>query len=284
MYVLVKLISIIPLPILYGISWLLYILLFSVLGVRKKLALRNINSTFTNFSESECMTLARNHYKFACMVIIEIIKSFSLSKAQIKQRVLFENIGLVEKYLAQDQSVIVVTAHHGNPVWALLACAQHINYPVDIIHRTQRVTWIQKLFIQLSTRFGITALAMENCIAETIKRSKITRVLAMAADQSPKKSDDPYWANFLGRDTAFHAGTEKIAKAFKYPVIFMSMKRIQNGYYEASLELMSEPPYIRQNNDIMQLYVEKLEKLVKENPKDWLWAYRRWKIEKSVYN
>ena len=106
----------------------------------------------------------------------------------------------------------------------------------------------------------------------------------MAADQSPKKSDDLYWANFLGRDTAFHTGTEKIAKAFKYPVIFMSIKRIQNGYYEASLELMSEPPYTRKNNDIMQLYVQKLEKLVKENPKDWLWAYRRWKIEKSVYN
>lgn len=284
MYIFIKLLSLLPLPILYGISWLLYLLLFYVLGIRKKLSLQNIQSAFIQYSESECLALAKDHYKCACMVIIEIIKSFSLSKAQIKQRVVFKNLEVVEKYLEKDQSVIVVTAHHSNPEWALLACAQHINYPVDVIHRTQRVTWIHKLFYKLRFSFGITSLAMENCIAETIKRSKITRVLAMAADQSPKKNDDPYWANFLGRDTAFHTGTEKIAKAFKYPVIFMSMNRIRKGYYEASLKLITEPPYSKRHNDIMHLYVQKLEKLVTENPKDWLWAYRRWKLEKSVYN
>lgn len=284
MYILIKSISLLPLSFLYAIAWALYILLFYLLGIRKKLAISNIQSTFTSLSKTECLALVKAHYKNTCLVIIEIIKAFSLSKAQIKQRVIFKNLELVSDFLKKDQSVIVVTAHHSNPEWALLACAQYIDYPIDVIHRTQRVTWIQKLVHKLRSRFGITTLAMENCIAESIKRSKITRVLALAADQSPKKNDEPYWATFLGRDTAFHTGTEKIAKAFKYPVIFMSMQRTNRGHYEVSLSLITKPPYSKVQNDIMQLYVENLEELVNENPKDWLWAYRRWKLKKSVYS
>jgi len=284
MHIFVKLLSKIPLSILYGMSWVLYILFFYILGIRKQLTIQNIQSTLTQYTDSECMLLAKGHYKSACKVIAEIAKSFSLSKAQIKQRVVFKNIDIVKNFLDQEQSVIVVAAHQANPEWALLACAQYINYPVDLIHRTQKITSIQILAQKLRARFGITTLAMESCIAESIKRSKITRVLAMAPDQSPKKNDEPYWATFLNRDTAFHTGTEKIAKAFKYPVIFMSMKRTQNGYYEASLKLIAEPPYSKQQNDIMQLYVQELEKLVLESPQDWLWAYRRWKLEKSVYD
>lgn len=281
---LIKLLSILPLRILYGLTWLLYLLLFYVLRVRKQLTLQNLKASFSEYSETERLQLAKNHYKSACMVIAETIKSFSLSKRQIKERVEFKNLEILEKYLSNNQSVIVVTAHYCNIEWALLACAQHINYPMDIIYRTQRVSWLEKLFYELRTRFGITPLAMETCIAESVKRSKITRMIAMAADQSPKRNDTPYWQTFLNRETAFHTGTEKIAKAFKYPLVFMSMKRTRKGYYEATLKLLAEPPYSAQPNQIMQKYISELEALVVESPKDWLWAYRRWKIQKPVYN
>lgn len=230
------------------------------------------------------MQLAKNHYKNACMVIVEIIKSLSLTKTQIKQRVEFKNADLLEKYLAKDQSVIIVTAHYCNLEWALLACSQHVNYPIDIIYRAQRVAWIESLLYELRTRFSITPLPMETCIAESVKRSKITRIVAMAPDQSPKIIDTPHWQTFLNRDTAFHNGAEKIAKAFKYPLIFMSMKRTRKGYYEATLKLLAEPPYPAQSNEIMHRYVNELETLIIKNPQDWLWAYRRWKINKRLYN
>ena len=77
----------------------------------------------------------------------------------------------------------------------------------------------------------------------------------MAADQCPKKNDTPYWQTFLNRETAFHTGTEKISKVFKYPLIFMSMKRTRKGHYEAALKLLAEPPYMQQPNEIMQKYI-----------------------------
>lgn len=218
------------------------------------------------------------------MVIAETIKSLSLSKDEIKQRVEFTNLHVLEEYLEKDQSAIIITAHFCNFEWALLACAQHLNYPVDTVYRKQRSNSLEKLFYYLRTRFDVTPLPMETCVAESLKRSKITRILAMAADQSPKKKDVPYWQLFLNRDTAFHTGTEKITRAFKYPIIFMSLKRTRKGYYQATFKLLAEPPYTQEPNQIMRAYVNELESLILESPKDWLWAYRRWKLKKPASN
>ncbi len=281
---LIKIFSKLPLPILHGLSWLVYILLFHVLKVRRKLTINNLKGTYTEFSDTEILQLAKSHYKSACIVFAETIKAFNFSKQQMKERVTFKNIDVLKKYLDQNQSVIIATAHYCNMEWALLSSAQHIDYPVDTIYRSQRTPMLEKLFFELRTKFDITPLPMETCIADSLKRAKITRIIALAADQSPKKTDIPYWQTFLNRDTAFHTGTEKIAKAFKYPIIFMSMKRTKRGYYEATLKLLTEPPYPKEPNYIMEKYVVELETLVNSSPKDWLWAYRRWKLEKPAFN
>lgn len=277
-----KFLSLLPLWLLHGLSWLSYLLLFYVFKVRRGLTLKNIKASFPEYSESECLDLAKNHYKSTCMVIAETIKALSLSKQEIKNRVEFKNLYILENYLEQDQSAIIITAHYCNFEWALLACAQHLKYPVDTVYRKQRTDSLEEIFYYLRTRFDVTPLPMETCVAESLKRSKITRMLAMAADQSPKKEDTPYWQNFLNRDTAFHAGTEKIARAFKYPIIFMSLRRTRKGYYQATLKLLAEPPFNEDPNQIMRLYISELETLVRECPKDWLWAYRRWKLKKPA--
>ncbi len=271
-----------PLRLLYGFSWCGYFLLFHIFKVRKTLTLTNIQASFPNYTKEECNDLAKKHYKNICMIIAESIKSLSLSKEEIKSRVEFTNLHLLEEYLKQGQSTILVTAHFCNFEWALLACAQHLNYPVDTVYRTQRSNSLEKLFYHLRTKFDVTPLPMETCVADSLKRSKITRMLAMAADQSPKKNDDPYWQTFLNRDTAFHTGTEKITRAFKYPIIFMSLKRTRKGHYQATLKLLAEPPYTQEPNQIMREYVAELESLILESPEDWLWAYRRWKLKKPA--
>ena len=281
---LLKLLSLLPLSVLHVLAWLLYLLLFYVFKARRKLALKNIQSSFIHYSQPECLRLAKNNYKNICMVILENIKSLSLSKYELKKHITFTNLQLVENYLEKDQSIIIATAHHCNFEWALAACAQAINYPVDVIYRKQKSDLFENLFYKIRTRFDVNPLPMETCIAESIKRSKITRVLAMAADQSPKIDDTPYWQHFLNRDTAFHTGTEKIARAFKYPILFMSLKRTSKSFYEASFKLLAEPPFVKQENDIMQRYIQELENLVLTEPADWLWPYRRWKIERPLNN
>ena len=280
----IRLLSALPLWSLYALAWCLYVLLFHVFRVRRRLTLQNLGASFVGHSESECLQVAKDHYKNVCMVIAEIIKAAGLNGQRLKQRVTFRNSEILERYLADHRSVVVVTAHHCNPEWALLAGAQHFGYPIDLIYRTQRSAWLEKFFYELRTDFGVTPLAMHDCIKASMKRAKIARIIVMAADQSPHKEDAPHWQMFLNRETAFHTGAEKITRAFKYPLIFMSMQRRRKGYYEAVFKLLAEPPYSKkQVNQCTQRYVKELEALIEASPADWLWAYRRWKIEKPVY-
>ncbi len=267
---------------LYFIFWIVYLILFYVFKVRRTLTLNNLHTSFPEYTEAERLALAKSHYKSTCMVLAETIKSLNFSKQEIKRRVEFTNLELLENYLQQDQSAIIVTAHFCNFEWALLSCAQHLNFPVDTVYRKQRSDSLEKIFYMLRTRFDVTPFPMETFVAESLKRSKITRMVAMAADQSPKKTDTPYWQHFLNRDTAFHTGTEKIARAFKYPIIFMSLKRTRKGFYQATFKLLAEPPFSSEPNQIMHAYINELEQLILQSPKDWLWAYRRWKLQKSI--
>lgn len=268
--------------ILHGLSQICYLLLFYVFKSRKKLALTNIQNSFPDMAQNQQLELAKSNYKNTCMVLAETIKGLSLSKNEIKHRVTFKNIELIEHYLQQDQSVIILSAHFCNIDWALSSCAQQLNFPMDAAYRTQRSAWLEEVFYTLRTRFDVTPLPMETFVADSLKRAKVTRMIGMASDQSPKKDDAKYWHFFLNQDTAFHTGTEKFARAFKYPIIFMSLRRIRNGYYEANLELLAEPPFEHEPNYIMKRYVDELEKMIKHNPADWLWAYRRWKLKKAA--
>ena len=252
----VRLLSYLPFSLLYILFWFVYVFLFYVFKVRRKLTLDNLQASFPDYSEQERLTIAKNHYKSTCMVMAETIKSLNFTKHDIKQRVEFVNLELLEQYLQNDQSVIIVTAHFCNFEWALLSCAQHLNYPVDTVYRKQRSDSLEKIFYALRTRFDVTPFPMETFVAESLKRSKITRLVAMAADQSPKKADTPYWQHFLNRETAFHTGTEKIARAFKYPIIFMSLKRMKKGFYQATFKLLAEPPFSSEPNKIMNAYIE----------------------------
>lgn len=280
---LIQILSFLPLWLLHAISWLTYLLLFHVFKVRRALALKNIKTSFPENSNSECFKLAKNHYKNVCQVLAESIKGLSLSKSQIKRRVKFNNIDLLKSYLDNNQSVIIAGAHYCNIDWALLSCAQQVDYPMDAVYREQRSEWLEIFFYKLRSRFGVYPIPMKSFITESMKRGKITRMVGMAADQSPKVDDSPYWQLFMNQETAFHTGTEKFARAFKYPILFMSMKRIRAGYYEVTLNLLAEPPYSdHEPNYILKKYISELENMISNNPSDWLWAYRRWKLKKPA--
>jgi len=35
---------------------------------------------------------------------------------------------------------------------------------------------------------------------------------------------------------------------------------------------------------LIERYARKIEALIHDEPSDWLWSYRRWKVKKSVYD
>ena len=280
----VKLIAALPLPVLYSISKLLYFLLFFLLRFRRKVAENNIRNSFPGMSTKKRKTLLKNHYRNFCDVVLEIAKSIHMRPPRLCKHVAFMNTDIVEKTLRDGQTVILSVAHHCNQEWAMLAASQLFKYPLDVIYKPLHINWLEKLANESRSRFKITLIPTKNCLTELLRRTKQTRVIAIAADQAPRRRDEAYWTTFMHQPTPFYSGLEKIATLLNYPVFFVELERVSRGRYQAKFRQIARPPYHKNSNLISQCYVQAVEEQILKRPEDWLWMHRRWKKKKSLYD
>ena len=49
--------------------------------------------------------------------MMEVVKTFSISKKQIAKRYHYKNMALLEEIAAKGKSIIIVGSHHGNWEW-----------------------------------------------------------------------------------------------------------------------------------------------------------------------
>src|SRR4051812_37288239 len=100
-YLVILPISLLPFPILYGISNGLYVVFYYGIGYRKKIVLQNIRNSFPEKSEKEHKEICKKFYKHFCDLILESIKTFTISEKQVRKRVVCKNPELINKYYDQ---------------------------------------------------------------------------------------------------------------------------------------------------------------------------------------
>jgi len=278
-----KLLSYLPFSVLYILSDALAFTAYRIIRYRKKVVLMNLRNSFPDAPENEIIKIAKDFYRNLADIIVETMKALSISPEELKKRVHFRNVEIVQAYYDNKQSIIVMATHTGNWEWMLLSGCLQLPYPIDGVYAPLANTFYEKLMYQLRSRFGSMPIPRPDILKELSKRSKLLRATGLVADQTPTKNAEKHWVKFLNQDTAFLKGTDMLAKMTKYPVIFLSLRRIKRGYYEVSIEKIAEPPYEKNSTHILDTYIQKSEHLIRENPAAWLWSHRRWKLKKSVY-
>ena len=284
MTVLLKWFSRLPLSVLYGFGYLVYVVVYRVLGVRKSVVLSNLHHSFPEKSAKEIDKLAQRFYRNYCDVLMEMIKSISMPKEEFVERVQFENLELLEQELSRGQPVLLTLAHHGNIEWLLLSLSCQLSYPSEAIYRPLANKKIEQLTTRVYTRFGGTLIDDRSVVKEIMSRKQVPRVVAIVSDQSPNIDDHCVWVEFLNQETAFYLAPDTIARFVNYPVFFVSMQRISRGRYSARLKSIAQPPYTGRETKVVSAYIENVEAQIRQCPEDWLWAHKRWKRKKSVYS
>lgn len=273
-----------PLCILYALAYPIYFIGYYLVEKRRDVIMSNLKNSFPEKSDEEINALAKLTFKRLVFVIIEAIKSKTLSEEQIRQRVTFKNPELIEQFADKNQSVILLAAHHCNWEWLLPACSLQLPFPIDAVYKPLHDKVVDDYMKASRSRFGARPIPNQNALVEIMQRRKELRGFAMVADQSPMRKEEKYWTTFLNQDSSFAVGAQKIAQLTKYPVIFVGMKRLKRGHYEAYFELLGEAPYQKEGYDITEKYARALERMILDNPEDWMWSNRKWKRKRGVYN
>jgi Lauroyl/myristoyl acyltransferase len=278
-----KSVSSLPLGVLYCFSKPVYFLLFYLLRFRRTIVENNIKNSFPELNSDEQRLIIKKHYANFVEIAIEILKSISIAPEELAKHVKFENAEILNDALQNNQTIMLSLAHHCNQEWALLAITQNLHYPLDGIYKPLHIEWLNELAVESRSKFNTTLIPAKTCVTDLIKRAKQTRIIAIAADQAPRRRDDAFWIDFLNQETPFYTGLEKIATLFKYPVFFMHLRRESRGQYVATFTQIAKPPYEKESKEITTRYAQAIEEQILEQPENWLWIHKRWKKAKSVY-
>jgi Kdo2-lipid IVA lauroyltransferase/acyltransferase len=272
-----------PLPLLYALFGLLAWLSLRVLRVRVPVVLANIRACFPGKADAEVQRIAQAHYRQLGEMAAEIIRSARLSPEQFLAHVSVRNIELPRSLLAQQRPVLLVAAHQANWEWVLQAMALQLGYPLDVGYKPIRSASIDRAMNLIRTRFGAHLVPAKDLLADLLRRRHIVRGIAMLADQEPLSSDHQHWMTFLGRDTAFYMGPEQMARATRYPAVFVALRRLRRGYYEVEFMPLAGAGEPLAPGEFTARYARLVEQEILAAPGDWTWGHRRWKLKRGVY-
>lgn len=277
------LIAILPFPLFYLFSDFVFVLLYHIIGYRKKVVYQNLKNSFPEKSHEELKQIERKFYRYLCDLFLETFKTLTISKKEAVKRCSFtkETIAVFNELYEKKQSCIIVMGHYGNWEWAgntfSLVCKQQLY----VIYHPLSSKNFNKLMYNLRTRFGTKLYAMKDTMREMIKNRHEINATAFIADQTPPP-EGAYWTTFLNQDTPVFFGTEKIAQKLNYPIVYVTVNRKKRGYYEVNSEILVPDPKNTLEGQISELHTRKLEKDIHAQPEIWLWSHRRWKHKRPA--
>ena len=276
-------ISILPFPLLYGLSDVFFCLLYYVVGYRKKVVLQNLANSFPDKSPEERARICRDFYRYFCDLFLETFKTLTISKSAMLRHCALtpETVALFERLHAEGKSVVLVMGHKGNWEWAgnsfSILCPQQLY----VVYHPLASKHYDGLMYRMRTRFGTKLIAMQDTFREMVKLRGEINATALIADQSPRP-DTAQWVNFLHQDTPVFTGTERIASKMNYQVVYVSVTRTKRGYYSVSAEVLVESPAQEAPGNITTLHTARLEADIVDQPATWLWSHRRWKHKRKT--
>jgi KDO2-lipid IV(A) lauroyltransferase len=279
-YLFAMLIGLLPFPLLYKLSDFLSFILRKVIKYRKAVVIENLEKSFPDIGKEELGRITRRFYLNLSDVLLEGIKSFTISRKQVMARHRILNPEIVQPYLDAGMGIIGGTAHYGNWEWGSLSPGLFINSKLIAFYKPLSNKRFDKFVRDSRSRFGTILTSIRETTKAFTDNHGYPVIYIMVADQSPSNLRMAYWVNFLGRDTAFLHGPEKYARINSYPVIYAAIRRVKRGFYEMDLSVIVEDPSTLPEGEITRLYAEKLESLIKEDPANWLWSHKRWKLSR----
>ena len=271
--------SYLPFRVIYIISDFIYFLLYYVFEYRKKAVMVNLQIAFPEKTLEERKQIAKQFYRNFTDTFMEIIKLISISDKTFAKR-FTGNLEIVNELAKKGKNIQLHAGHQFNWEFGSLFMAKAITaIPTYAIYMPINSRPVERLFLKIREKYGTIFVKATEF---KVKREEIFSgrfAFFLAADQNPGTPDTAYWQNFFGRPTAFLTGPEVGAIKNNTAVVFVRSKIIKRGYYTCESTLITEDAASTATGDITRAFRDYLEKIIKEEPANYLWSHRRWKWE-----
>jgi Kdo2-lipid IVA lauroyltransferase/acyltransferase len=279
MYIaLLKAISYLPFPVLYGMSGFLAFLLHRVIRYRQKVILTNLRLSFPEKSDKEISAITGKFYRHFADMTLETLKGFSISRKSFEKHITFRGVEAMNAYAEKGQSILLFAMHYGNWEWSGFAqpLMKHL-YQV-IVNPMRNNPEFEVLLQRVRERWGARTIAVNKSarLAMGLQTGERPYCIVLVGDQRPPVVTE-FWTTFMNQEACFNSGVVKVARRTDQPIFFHSTRRIKRGHYEVTFHLLAGHPKELSDSEILLIYVRTMEQLIREAPEFYLWSHRRWK-------
>lgn len=282
-YPIIWLVSILPFRLLYALSDVIYFLMYRIFKYRKSIVKANLRLVFPDKSEQEITAITSKFYHHFCDMMVEAIKSMSISEYELLKRYKFTNVDLINDLEKKERSVILMCGHYGSWEWIFIL-QKHVSHKGYAVYKRLENKYFDRLVKRIRARhktYLITTKETFGVLNEANKKGDLT-INGFVSDQSPKVQKAVHWNEFMGIKVPMYVGAEILAKKLDMAVVFFSVKRIKRGYYETTFTTIAEQPKEHKNYEITDQFFKLVEEQILEAPQYYLWTHKRWKHRDKV--
>lgn len=278
-YPILWLFSILPFRVLYFLSDIVYVLVYYIIGYRKKAVRFNMSIALPHLTQKEQRIIEKKFYHHFCDGFVEMVKTMTISEKEMKKRFILENMEVVNEYEKKGKSIALLIAHYGSYEWLLYMNTRLTTHKGYGIYKRIRNPYFDGLVKRIRGKFNAELIDTKESVGvmKTNKKNGVLGCYGFITDQSPKIYRVPYWGNFFGKIVPIHVGGEMLSKKMDMNVIYVISDKIKRGYYKATFvpftgEVKETPDF-----EITDIFLRMLEQKIIEKPEYYLWTHKRFK-------
>ncbi len=229
-------------------------------------------------SESEAKKIVRASFVNLARNVLDIFYMPNLNERNLQQYIEIDHLERMREALAEGHGVVVLTGHVGT--WEWLSAAFSLNgMPVTAIAKQQPNAEYSRALDDLRATIHVEIFTRGTSELLSAGRAlKKGKILGFLADQDGGPGGA--FIEFLGRTASTPLGPAVFAKRFHAPVLPAFILRQPNGRHKVMIgEIMHFVDSGDADKDLFDFTVKMtkiLERVILENPTQWLWFQKRW--------
>lgn len=268
-----RLLSVLPLPVLHGLGWVLGWLSFLLSGRYRRRLLAN--ARLAGVSRATVLASVGEAGK----LVTELPRLWMGRPVVVG----WEGAAFIEAAQAHGRGVLFLTPHLGCFEITAQAYAQRFgaHQPMTVLFRPARQPWLRELVASSRQRPGLqTAPTTLAGVKQLIKALKAGEAVGLLPDQVPPAGQG-VWVPFFGRDAYTMTLSSRLAHAAGAQVLLAWGERLSwgRGYcvHVRRYDDAAWGPLSSEASTAARQINAAMESLVIESPRQYLWSYDRYK-------
>jgi len=270
-----RLISLLPLPVLWVLGGALGDLVRLLDRRRRHVARRNLEACFPEMPAAERDTLLRGHFRALMRAALYTSVGWWASPRRLARLFQLENREILDQARAQGRPVILLTPHFvslENTLWI-----SH-DYPTGVVYKKARNALVTRFMQRGRGRFGGGLYERDAFLKTFIKRLRAGEIMIYLPDQNPGRARGVF-APFFGVPAATLPALGRIAQSTGAAVIpcIPVLLPWGRGLRFRLQPALSDYPTGDVVADVTRMN-QLIERAVREYPEQYIWVHRRFKV------